>query len=234
MKMIVIKPLYAVAFLSVLLGFSCGKRPLTAERIVARCAEAMGGMDNIQKIKTIRIHAVYPDHGDHPLILEIRRPNLSFNPQANLVFDGKRLCFLNGSDHKSGPELVDPEEWKDGDTDIAYNFPAFFDYAAEYLGTDTIDRRTFHKLLVALPLGAEMTYWIDAQTFLPVKAAARSIMYGKEFNSRRDYSDFRETGGVFLPYGFTYGSRYGQIQGKVESIDINPVFPEDHFRIPIE
>ncbi|MFH1941850.1 MAG: hypothetical protein ABIL68_07070, partial [bacterium] len=221
-----------LAVITVLALLACQEKTMTAEKLIARCADAMGGQDNIENIKTLRIGAVYPDHGNHALFIEIKRPNLSYNPQSKIVFDGKRLCWTKGTDGNSAPELVDAEEWKDGEVEIGFYFPAFFDYPSEYLGMETVDVKKFYKLSVKLPLGAEMVYYVDAKTYLLHKAVAHLTLYGEARHPERVFSDYKEIGGIRFPHGFTYGSRNGIMKGRIESVEINAPMDDDHFQIP--
>ena len=126
--------------------------PITAEHLVEECAQAMGGMEKIDGLETMRTAQHWPDHGI--IRYEIKRPNL-VKMGDDLVFDGERAAWLTG-------ELVPEEEWKDFEMDIGWYVPAFFDYPAEYLGTEVIDNIETHILRVTLPLGAVMTYNLDS------------------------------------------------------------------------
>ncbi len=203
-----------------------------AEAIVAGCAEAMGGMDSIEKIKTLRIKSVYPDHGDHTIYFEIERPDRSMAWNGELVFDGERACALKGFDRNSEALLIDQAEWVDYPVEIAYFFPAFFEYPAEFIGMETVDRRDYYKLSVTLPLGAVMSYLIDPETFLPVKAMARFALEGREITAFHDLFDYREVEGLYLPYGFSYGSRYGQVKGWITEYELNVEFEDGYFELP--
>lgn len=212
----------------------CKIKPVTSREIISLCAEAMGGIEKINQVKTLRFKAIYPDHGDHPMVFEMKRPNLSMIPTTNLVFDGKRACFLKGQDNQSAPELVDKEEWKDFEVENALRFPAFFDYPAEYTGEEISNEKTYYKIAVTLPLGAKMIYFIDKESFLIAKITADFILYGKEYHAEREYSDYREVEGILFSYGFTYGSRTGQLKGWIHSIEINFPVSDDYFTIPAD
>ena len=160
---------------------------LTAEQIIAHCAQALGGQEKINALRTMRFQPIFPDHGDKPLPFELKRPNLSRVLNSLLVFDGRRACFLKGSNGQSRPEMVDAEEWKDYEVEIGFYFPAFFDYRAEFLGAFTIEGHETYALDVTLPLGAHLTYFIDQHTFLPLKVTA----------------DFTIHGTIFVPSAFT-------------------------------
>ena len=205
---------------------------LTAEQIIARCAQALGGQEKINALRTMRFHPIFPDHGYKPLPFELKRPNLSRVLNSLLVFDGRRACFLKGSNGQSGPEMVDAEEWKDYEVEIGFYFPAFFDYRAEFLGEFTVEEREAYALAVTLPLGAHLTYFIDQQTFLPLKVTADFTIHGTIFRPERIYSDYKEVAGILFPHGFTYHSRQGVMKGRMEAIKLNVPLPDELFAIP--
>jgi len=207
---------------------------LTSAEIIARFAQAMGGQVKIDQLKTLRVGAVYPDHGDHSLFFEIRRPNMSYTPQADLVFDGERACLLRGMDLNSKPEMVDPADLVDFDVEIGYFFPAFFDFPSEYLGSDTVDGREVHKISPKLPHGAEMVYYIDSTTWLPYKVRTHLTIRGQSFDSERVYSDYKSVEGILYPHGFTYPGRdrISIMHGRVTSVEFNAALDEAHFRVP--
>ncbi|MFC2120692.1 hypothetical protein ACFLTI_03765, partial [Bacteroidota bacterium] len=191
-----------------------------------------GGYEIINNVKTISIKAVYPDHGAVPMEIDIKLPNLSINPRSNIVFDGSKICLLNGRDGISGPELAPEDEWKDGEVEIAYHFPAFFEYPAEYDGIEDVDGNQFYKLIVNLPLGAKMTYYINSETFLTSKVMFEFIMKGEKYKNWRDWTDYKEVDGLLHPHGFTYGSRTGRQKGNITSIKLNIPMDDHRFQIP--
>jgi len=210
------------------------KGALTAAEVIAHCAQAMGGISRIDRLKTLRVGAVYPDHLTRPLFVEIKRPNMSYNPQGQLAFDGKRACFLKGQDQNSKPEMIDPRELVDYDVENGYFFPAFFDFPSEYLGTDTVDGLKVHKIRPKLPHGAELVYYIDASTWLPYKTRVHMTIHGQSHDTERVFSDYKNVDGILYPHGFTYPSRDRKtvVQGRVTSVELNPVLDPAHFTIP--
>ncbi len=207
---------------------------LTATEVIANCAEAMGGKVKIDGLKTLRVGAVYPDHGDKVFITEIKRPNMSYEAESYLVFDGQQACLLKGLDYKSGPKLVDEEDLADFDIIVGCFFPAFYDFPSDYLGPETVDGRQVHKIRPQLPHGAELVYDIDARTWLPYKFRARLTVRGQSFDVERGFNDYRNVDGVLYPHGFTYLSRDKKsvLQGRIASVEINPVLDDAHFTIP--
>ncbi|MDH4196146.1 MAG: hypothetical protein OEW05_01910 [Candidatus Aminicenantes bacterium] len=207
---------------------------LTASEVVAKCAEAMGGKAKIDGLKTLRVGAVYPDHGDKTFFTEIKRPNMSYESASYLVFDGKQACLLKGMDTKSGPQLVEGADLADFDVIVGCFIPAFFDFPSDYLGAETVDGRLTHKIRPKLPHGAEMVYYIDAATWLPYKISTHMTIRGQAFDAERGFSDYKGVDGILYPHGFTYPSRDKKsvLQGRIASVEINPALDEAHFTIP--
>jgi hypothetical protein len=212
-------------------------RQLTADQVISKCAEAMGGMDKIAATKTIRMTTSYPGRPT-PIVQEIQRPNLMRTEAGYaLIFDGKRGCFSKQPPTPAGakprPACAPAAETKNFEVDIARAFPAFFDIKPEFAGTESVGGSLAYKLRVVLPLGAAITYFIDAKTFLPVKATGEVTMSGTAFKPEYLYGDYKVTGGLKLPHSFTYS--FGTdlpIKASVTRIEINVPLAADRFVIP--
>ena len=128
----------------------------------------------------------------------------------------------------AGADLVD------FDVIIGCFFPAFFDFPADYLGAETVDGRPTHKIRPQLPHGAELVYFIDASTWLPFKISTHMTIRGQSFDAERGFSDYKTVDGILYPHGFTYPSRDKKsvLQGRIASVEINPVLDDAHFTIP--
>ena len=192
--------------------------------IMDACAEAMGGLDLVDGVETLRLTMDWPDHG--VLYTEIKRPNM-VRLGESLIFNGT-YCVLLGS-----PDPVPEEEWKDNEADIAYYFPAFFDYPAEYLGFQTVNNVVCYEVEVTLPRGAVMKYYIDSETDLILKVTADIVLYGQTYHTERVYSDYQPVDGLVFPHKFTYPARDGvsRLTATIEELEINLPL-EGRFTIP--
>ncbi|UCD73839.1 MAG: hypothetical protein JSV91_08565 [Phycisphaerales bacterium] len=231
------KPGIAFACACICLLASCQQQPMTAERLVSKCAAAMGGPNKIDSLKTMRIAQKFPDHSGL-IRYEIKRPN-RVRMGNNLVFDGKRASWLRGTKADGTPrlpELVPQEEWKDFEMDIAWYVPAFFDYPAEYLGEETVDNIETYKLQVTLPLGAIVTYNLDTATFLIHQVSSHVVVSDKEYQYDRMYSDYRMLDGILYPYAFTYAGRDGVtvLTATMVELEFNVPLEDERFAIPTE
>jgi len=210
----------------------------TAERIVARAARAMAGSGRIEDVKTLRVTMVYPDH-EYPVVTEIARPNrMRTRGGSNVVvFDGQRGAFLErppaADGTPQGPELIEPKYVKDFELDIAFLFPAFFDHPSEYLGHETVEGVDAHKLRVVLPLGIRTTYFVDAESYLPIKVTADVTIDGTEYHPGRIFRDYQDQGGLKYPRAVKYWWTADKVEtAVVELVEVNVPLGEDRFTIP--
>ncbi len=214
-------------------------RQPTAEQIVAMAAEAMAGAGRIEDLSTLRIRTVYPDH-QYPVVTEVGRPNRMRTEGVGsyvLVFDGERGAFLERPPAEDGtpqgPELIDAKYLRDLELDIAFVFPAFFDHPAEYLGREMVEGVDTHKLGVILPLGVHTTYFIDAESYLPIKVVANVTVDGIEYHPGRVFSDYEDKGGMMYPRTVTYWWTPDNVEtAVVDLVEVNVSLGEDRFVIP--
>ncbi len=209
----------------------------SVDEIVAACAEALGGMEKVEALRTFR--TVTSWDGEEPVTTDIRRPNLMRTTgRSTLVFDGARAALLEGpadGEGPRGPTLLDPAVWKDFEIDLAFRFPAFFDFPTEYAGVESVMGREAFRLRVTLPLGTLVTYFIDTETALPLKAVSAVRIEGKEYAPELTYGEFVEAGGLLFPSRFRQGWTPETAENAVvDRVEVNVPFADDHFRIPAD
>jgi len=214
--------------------WGCQAETLTVEEVVEQAIDAMGGAERLDAFRTLKIVMSWPDHGI--LRTEIERPNHA-RLGENGVFDGERYALFHRISGTSDwcAELAPANEWLDGEVDIAWFVPAFLDQPAEYLGTELLGDTETHVLRVILPLGAEMTYYLDPETYLVLRISSRIMIGETEFTPERSYTDYREVDGIMLPFSFTYPGRVeGVLTATVLSYQVDIAFDADNFLIPAE
>ena len=206
--------------------------------VIARAAENWGGVDRLGALTTVRADFTYHEP-DGPVTHEIGRPNLvrsTGGDRYTSVFDGRNAAFLHYVDREGNtrdPFLVEEDEVKDWELEKAWVFPAFFDHPAEYLGLQTKDGSEVHVLRVTLPLGARVDYFLDAESFLVIRAEGLAIIGETTYESGREYFDYQDFDGILYPTRMTYFYGDGEPQpGSIGSVEFNVAFPDDHFVIP--
>jgi len=228
-----------VFFICSFFMFSNGKNALKAKDIIARCAEAMGGVKKIQTLKTLRFFVEYPKH-KYIIKTEIKRPHFfrSTSKSHTVIFDGKNACIINKNEKTNKP--VKLTMMKDKDMPDFFAEPGFFtfyffDFPSQYLGTEKINREDAYKLEVKFPLEVVIHYFISCTTNLPVRTVAHVTVQGKQIEWVRDYVEYKEVDGIIYPHSFIY---FWDVADKkkafVKKVEFNVNLPDDYFKIPMK
>jgi len=205
------------------------------DSIITKCAIAICGGDNIQDIKTLKMKQIWKDNGSEKIVrlIEIKRPNLYRKKEKNVyIFDGKRVGVVKGisEDGKEITELVSSDHWWHFEIDIASYFPAFFDYPSEYLGEEIIDGKSVYVIQSNMPLGTEMKYLIDKNTYLPVGHIL--LVNGKEFHTL--LSDYKKVGGIIYPHtrhSYSPKTKEKTRERNILNLEVNIEFDDKHFKL---
>lgn len=210
---------------------------LTKEDIIAKAWQAMFGERSSADIKSLYVEGYF--HGrSEPSRMIVKRPNLFRNEikQGVLVFDGRRAAWVKREPDEKGnpqnPELIKPEYWRHFEVDIALVFPAFFDYPSEVKGIEKVNGADAYGLYVRLPLGGNVTYFIDCKSFL---VSRRLVSWEGDpkadlwENLVENYTDYD---GILFPDGYVFQGREGKEKGLYKNVRFN-IDPDDElFKIP--
>ncbi len=210
---------------------------ITKEEIISKAWKAMFGELKNEDIKSIYIEGYF--HGrDIPNKTTVKRPNLFRNEITNsvLVFDGQRAADINKGPDKDGnpqvSEILDSPHWKHFEVDIALYMPAFFEYPAELKGIDKNEEAETYELYVELPLGGNMTYFIDTKSFLITR---RLVCYsGDRTNDLWEniITKYAEFNGVIFTSEFTYKTKEGEETAFLKNVKFNVNPADELFKIP--
>lgn len=235
------KSLYVllVLFLTFSLYGQDKKNDVTKEEIIKKAWNVMFGELKSSDIKSIYIEGYF--HGSKvPNKTIIKRPNLFRNETSSgmLVFDGKRAAWVKRNPDEQGnprnPEMIEQEYWKHFEVDIAIQFPAFFDYPSEYRGIKNINDKKAFELFVQLPLGGNVSYFIDEKSFLVTE---RTVSWDGEPNEElweNQITGYVNYNGILFPDGYTFKGRDGMEKGFFKNVKFNTDPADELFKIPDE
>jgi tetratricopeptide (TPR) repeat protein len=195
----------------------------TAEEVIERHLEAIGGRQNLEKIQTMVITYSLLDSIDQDSLITrffksphyIRQENTDTG--ISIATDGKRVWRITAGKW---------EELKDSNwvyvPDIYGDFIGYSEKGITYdlLGVEAIDRHIYYHLIKRHADGERRDYYFSAETGL-FRIERRDFGVGKDIKS---YWDYRRHEGILIPHLFvvTLDAGFGQTHGGIlKEIEIN-------------
>jgi hypothetical protein len=185
---------------------------LTADDIIARYIKTVGGSDKIQSIKTLRrVGKFTGDDGFEAVVVEeSSRPNrvreeFSLQGMTGInAYDGTTGWKIDPFGGKKDAESLSEEEMRSIVEDSDFDEP-LIDYKAkgnkvELVGMDQVEGTDVYKLKVTLKSGDTRYYYMDTDSFVPIKYETKRIIRGTPQESETTLGDYKQVGGWYLPF----------------------------------
>jgi outer membrane lipoprotein-sorting protein len=204
----------------------------TADEIITKHIDAIGGKDKINGVKTITLESTLEVMGNEApsstIIVNGKgyKSETDFNGQKiiNVITD-KGGWMLNPMMGQTSPEALPAEQAKAGQAQLQIGGP-MFDYAAkgnkvELQGKENVGTVSAYKIKVTTKDSVESTYYIDPSTYYILKAVNKSTAPGQEGETSVTFSNYQKTdfGYVFpmaqeitLPQGITLSITHKKIE----------------------
>lgn len=224
----------------------------TADEIVNKYLENIGGIENWRALKTARLEGTVPTpQGEFGFEMLRKAPNMfmisvdvmgqKLIPQA---YDGEVAWTLNPFTGDPNPQKLPEDQVKNVQQEADFEDP-FIDYARKghdvtYEGKTDVDGVSCYQVKLTKNKGKGedeiiMDYFFDAETYLPllVKQTPNSgQMAGQEMNVY--YSDYQDTGnGLIMPYTIDQKIGGQSVQAiKFTKIELGGDIPDDVFKFP--
>jgi outer membrane lipoprotein-sorting protein len=235
----------ACLFLAGLIGSAAWAQ--TADEIIAKNIEAKGGRDKMKAVQSIRMSGKMTMGGgmEAPVIMEMARPNklrmeFTFQGMTGVqAYDGKTgwavMPFMGKKDPEpmSGDDLKQVEDQADIDGMLVdYKEKG---HQVEYLGKSEVEGTPVHKLKITKKNGDIATLYLDADSFLEIKAEGKTKMRGQEIEGETTFGDYKEVNGMVIAHSIQSKMKGGPGPGQTitfEKIEINPDIPASRFDMP--
>ena len=218
----------------------------TVDEVIAKHVEARGGLDKIKAVQSMKMTGkmtVGPGI-EAPISLEMKRPasvRLDITFQGNMgtqAYDGKTGWGISPMSAKKDPEPMSAEDIKDmeeqGDMDGPLVDTKAKGHTVELMGKEKVEGSDAYKLKVTLKTGDLRYVYIDADSYLELKTEAKRTVRGSEVETESVSSDYKEVGGLILPYTIQQGAK-GQPQKQtitVDKIELNLPIDDARFKMP--
>lgn len=235
--------------LLVLIAFAFGSHfsfAQTADEIVSKYLDAIGGKDKLEKLKTMKLvcNVEIAPGMKAPINMyfinnECMRVEVEVQGMKILsAVEGDSGWSINPLSGKKDAERMNADEIKESKDQMDLT-GALFNYkekghSLELLGKEDMEGTEVYKLKIAKKSGDIEYDYIDASSFLKLKETTMRKFNNKEVSSDTYYSDFRKSGDILFPFAIE-NRQTGESQGQVivvESVEVNPAIDRSMFKMP--
>jgi outer membrane lipoprotein-sorting protein len=231
--------------IALLCAVSLQAADLTVDDILAKNAEAKGGIDKLRALNAIKFTGKISLGGgmEAPVTLTKKRPELmrmDFTIQGmtgTQAYDGAAGWMLMPFMGKKEAEPMTGDMLKEVKDMADFDGP-FIDYAKkgykiELLGKADVEGTSAYKLKMVRD-GQETMVYIDAESFLDIKTEAKRKIQGQEVEAETVLGNYQEFGGLLFPMSIEMkpkGAPAGQ-NITLEKVELNPTIGDDIFKMP--
>ncbi len=217
----------------------------TADEIIGKYFEAIGGREKIGKIVSLYTEGTVQVNGMEMKVSSTTLNGKGMKQEMEIMGSKVISCYTDEGGWMVNPmtgsnAAVDmPEEqYQAGRDQIVIGSP-LLDYAgkgykAEMAGQEG-EPALFRKVRLTSPGGVVSEYWFNAETHLVDKIVQQGDMGDRQVNSTVTLSDYRETGGLYLqPYRMKVilDGGQGTVETAITKSEINLPVDPSIFRKP--
>jgi outer membrane lipoprotein-sorting protein len=216
----------------------------TVDDVIAKSFEARGGLDKLKAVQSIRMTGrMTMGPTELPMVVETKRPaslRLEVTIQGTTAvqaYDGTTGWAI--SPMGTGQPEVLPADQAEVMADQADIDGPLVDYKAkghqvELLGKEKVEGSDAYKLKVTKKDGGIEYYFLDAESYLPVRVEGKRTIRGTDIEGEGTIGDYKEVGGFLWPHSIQNGVK-GRAEKQtitIEKIEINPAIDDARFKMP--
>ena len=220
-------------------------RAQSVDEIIARNVEALGGMDKLQSVKTLRSTATLKMGSFQAAVeAENKRPDkvrqefiLQGLAQVS-AYDGKTGWQVNPFQGRKDPELLSADDTKGLQVDADIDGP-LVNYkqkgsVAELVGHDSVEGTDCYKIKLTLKNGDVRIYYLDADSYLVIKLETQTIIRGSLQERETYYGDYEKVDGIYYPFASESGQKDqpDRVQVTLDKIEVNVPLDDSRFAVP--
>jgi len=206
----------------VLAGLAIVAAPLsaqTADSIIARYVQTIGGTARLQAVQSLRRTGRFTGGGGFEAVVvqENKRPNsvreeFSIQGMTGInAYDGTSGWKIEPWQGKRDPEALGEEEMHGILDDADFDGP-LVNYQAkgnrvEYQGVEQIEGSDAYKLKVTRPNGDVSFYYLDTEYYVPIRIDTQRMIRGAPQEFETSLGDYKQVAGVYLPFSSESGPK---------------------------
>jgi hypothetical protein len=204
----------------------------TADEIISKHIEAVGGKEKLSGLKSVKIdNSIEAMDNVSPSVIVVLngkgyRSDADFGGQKlTQVYTDKSGWTINPFTGANDPTAMPDEQYKSGQNQI-YIVP-LLDYAAkgdkaELLGQEKVGNVNAYKIKVTGKNNAATTYFFDPTTYYIIQTNSSADFGGQMIELKTVYSDHKKTDGLVWPYtsSIDFGGQFA-MTSKINKVEVN-------------
>lgn len=242
----------SLCFLLWTVCYSSGAEHPSADEIIAKSIDALGGYENLKRIQSLNMSGIYKEgQYEGEAHMTKMRPNLRLVGCLPEVCNGQKTDYLEGYDGTRGWEanlkrqrMIRTRNKAELALRCGSEFdPMFVDYKekgykVEYVGEQTLFNTTPVWVVRITPPNCQVhDFHFDKQTFLPIAQRKLYSVHarGTAVDLLTVFSDFREVNGVKISFkGEERNAKTGELISSAtwKSIEVNTIQDKSIFNAP--
>ena len=216
------------------------------DEVLAKYAEARGGIDKIKAVKSVRMTGtmtVGPGL-EAPITMEMKRPKnmrLEFTLQGMTgvqAYDGETAWAIMPFMGKKDPEALPEEQAKMAEEQADFDGVLIDSEAkghkVELVGKEPVEGTDAYKLKVTLKNGEVRYVYLDAEYFLEIKTEGSRTVRGSQVDFEATIGDYKEVDGLMFAHSIETGAKGAPQRQKItfSAIELNPDIDDSRFKMP--
>jgi len=191
----------------------------TADEIIAKYVEKVGGIQKIEAVKSLKRTGKFRGGGgfEAKVLEENKRPDLvrqefTFQGMTGVTaWDGKTGWKIEPWQGKKDPEPLGEDEMK-GIVEDSFFDGQLVNYkqkgnTVEFAGSEPVEGTDAWKLKVTLKNGDVQYYYMDTDDFVPIKIEFKRMIRGAEQETEVSLGDYKAVNGWYLPHAIEQGRK---------------------------
>jgi outer membrane lipoprotein-sorting protein len=215
----------------------------SVDEIAKKNTDARGGLEKIRALQSVRFSGKLTVQGfEIPTIMTVKRPGyvrMESTFQGTSViqaYDGTTGWMVNpfagapSPTRLAGAELDDVKDNADLDGSLV-------DYKAKGLAVELVGKEDFkgtpvYKLKISKPSGSTEFAYIDANSFLQVRATSQRVVQGQSGEIDTELGDYKPVNGVLFPFKIETKTPGAVISIVLDKSEANVALDDAIFKFP--
>ena len=239
------KTLKSFALLILAFLFAGSVAAQTADEIIGKYLDAMGGKDKLSKITSLYVESTIDVMGSQGTIKSTTLNGKGMRQDIDIMGSVITSCYTDKGGWSINPmmgsttaEPMPDVQYKSGKDGIFIGGQLINyvekGYKAELIGNETVANVNAFKIKITQPDSSSALYYFDPSTFQMIRSVQQAEMQGQMADNILTFSDFKQQDGYTMPYKIDMDMAGGQftMQMAVTKVDMNIPVDEAIFAMP--